>query len=785
MASQVKDRFLELLKSSVLNGIDFVELIPADPKSLRVHFINTVSVDEPKIAATIDGGDRIPSVPVKPINAADWSKDAEGRPLLTLHVEALGDHSNYTLSITSSKLDRSFRQITFSFFALCPSDFDCAKPATECGPDDGALPPIDYLAKDYLSFKHALSDFSALRYPEWQERSEADFGMTFLEALSGLADDLSYYQDRIAAEATLETAAQRRSIVRLARMVDYEPRPATSATALLSCQVKSGPLPAGLLISATLPDGTVIPFEVGLGLSDTSTYIVDARWNLIGPPMYWWDDKERCLLPGATEMFVPGRNHGFYKGQAILIDTPGASTADPPIREIVHLTADGEELVDPLFNSADATRLVWSSDEAIVHGHDLTRTSIKGNIVPVTQGRRTTDRFAIDNAPAPFQDVPLAVMRTGMNSSEKTPIWDYLHSLRQGPLVWLAQPDPQASPLPEIQVNRLAPETDPWTWIQTLLNADEFAPVFTIEPSTWRTVGANLDNSLQYEYDGDQGETIRFGNSEFGVSPDPGDVFEVTYRVGAGAAGNVASDAISIVDPAWASLLLSASNPFPASRGADRETSEQVHRLAPQAFRERQFRAVLAEDYQAAAEELPWVEQAGTAFRWTGSWLTVFTTPDPKAGGPLTVDRHVELIHLLNRRRLAGYESYAPPPRYVSVDLRIHICARTDAFRGDVEAGVLNRLGNSSRRSGASGFFFADHFTFGTPLDRSHLEAAIQEVFGVNGVLAVEYRRRGFVPSFIDLPYILPLANDEILRIDNDPSFPERGSIQVVVEGGK
>ena len=65
------------------------------------------------------------------------------------------------------------------------------------------MPPIDYLAKDFLSFRQALLDFSALRYPEWQERSEADFGVMFLEALSALADDLSYTQDRVAAEATL------------------------------------------------------------------------------------------------------------------------------------------------------------------------------------------------------------------------------------------------------------------------------------------------------------------------------------------------------------------------------------------------------------------------------------------------------------------------------------------------------------------------------------------------------------------------------------------------------
>ena len=141
------------------------------------------------------------------------------------------------------------------------------------------LSRIDYLAKDFLSFRKALLDFSALRYPEWQERSEADFGVMFLEALAGLADDLSYTQDRVAAEAALATATQRRSIVRLARLVDYEPRPATSASVLLQFNVTGTSIPAGLQVSGLNPSGEIIVFEVGRGLADHTNYLVNANWS--------------------------------------------------------------------------------------------------------------------------------------------------------------------------------------------------------------------------------------------------------------------------------------------------------------------------------------------------------------------------------------------------------------------------------------------------------------------------------------------------------------------------
>ena len=781
MATASKDRLLALVESSSLNGIDFVELVDGSPLELRLHFVNAVTVD-PITNITIAGGERIPTVTVESVAAGDWSRDGDGRPLLTLHVDAKGDFSDYTLTLESAALDPYFSHTQFSFEALCPSQFDCAPTPAYCPPPSGERPPIDYLAKDFLSFRQALLDFSALRYPEWQERSEADFGVMFLEALSGVADDLSYHQDRIAAEATLETATQRRSVVRHARMVDYEPRPATSAQVLLMCQVTSGPLPAGVPVRAVNPDGSPVVFEIGLGITDPSSYVVDARWNYPIAP-YWWDDSARCLMRGATEMWLTGRGLGFQPGQALLIDTQGPNTADPPIREIIHIT-EVEEATDALFGATAVTRIAWSNSEGLAFDHDLTRTQVGGNLVPATQGLRYSENFAIDPAPSPAA-LPAAIARQGANSSAQAPLWDYLYGLRVAPLGWLPQADPEAAPLPEIVVRQTKPNDQAWSYAQRLINADEFEPAYAIEAGSYRAVAKRSGGVDHMDYDHDRAEVVRFGNGVFGVKPEPGDTFSVTYRTGAGAAGNVAADSITQVDPAWNGLLVSATNPFAATGGADAETNEQVRRFAPQAFRARQYRAVLASDYEAEAERLPWVQQAGTAFRWTGSWLTVFTTVDPKGVEALAPDRQVELIDLLNRRRLAGYESYVPPARYVSIDLAITFCVKPDAFRGEVAQAVLNALGNSSRPTGSTGFFFADHFTFGTPLERSRLEAAIQSVPGVAGVLSIQYRRRGVVPAFVDLPEVYELATDEILRLDNDPSFPEHGAFQIIPEGGK
>src|SRR3974390_1105300 len=150
--AEPKDRVRALIASTSFNGIDFVEV--AAPRTLRVHFLNKVTVADPAITATIDGGDSVPTVPLRPINnATDWSTDAEGRPLLTLTTLTDGDFSFYRLTITAPALDLILNSTRFSFKATCPSDFDCAPAPPVCPPDDTPVPPIDYLAKDFLSFR--------------------------------------------------------------------------------------------------------------------------------------------------------------------------------------------------------------------------------------------------------------------------------------------------------------------------------------------------------------------------------------------------------------------------------------------------------------------------------------------------------------------------------------------------------------------------------------------------------------------------------------------------------
>jgi hypothetical protein len=111
----------------------------------------------------------------------------------------------------------------------------------------------------------ALLDFASLRYPDWADRLEADAGVMMVELMSALGDEMAFYQDRVSREAYLETASQRRSIRRHARLVDYHMHDGLGASGWLDFTIAAGVvvLPAGTNVFSVSDDNTRIDFETG------------------------------------------------------------------------------------------------------------------------------------------------------------------------------------------------------------------------------------------------------------------------------------------------------------------------------------------------------------------------------------------------------------------------------------------------------------------------------------------------------------------------------------------
>jgi hypothetical protein len=835
------DRKNALLDQTDLTGIDFVYVDPSQVQ-LDVFFLTDPSLTAPTLDVGADAltasqvrihAEPLPDVAVASIT---WAT-RDGRRVLRVTTAAPGEHVLYRLFLddpTHGRIDAFFNDVPFSFKANCPSPFDCEPPPHECPPEAAVDFPVDLLARDFTSFRRALFDFASQRYPEWKDRLEADVGVMLAEIMAHLGDEMAYYQDRIAREHALETASQRRSLRRHARLVDYHVHDGLGATGWLEVQVDSafaGPqnLPAGTDVWAESSSGEMvagvfvprrIPFEVGRGLKEAlagKMYPVTAAANSFAPHL--WDETRTCLPVGATELWIDGHHATALSlidappdrppGRFVVLRTDPTDPALPARRHVVRLIAV-EEQADPLGAalgiSSDVTRLAWEEQDALPFEMDLEAGfTVRGNVVPITAGETFEARFSI--GPSSLPEVPRAVERTGANASVaflytlprvhlQTVRPGVAHAVDKGGLVWLGDPRDPAGADPELHLTEDPGE--PWTWVRALLGTDASLPTdkdFTLDDGTWTRVAAFQrigEEIVHVDYRDGEGVTIRFGDGEFGRPPERGSgqaaddsIFLATYRLGGAAASNVPAGAVTKWLASAAPFLAAVENPLATTGGLDPEDPGDVKRRAPEAFRRVTYRAVRPEDYAEAVERLDFVQRAGCpSFTWTGSWLTAFVTPDPRAVTSLADEQHLLATRQLDRFRQTGREAWVLSPRYADLDLQIRICVEPTSYPGDVEETVLRVLLGKRGPRPIEGFFHPDRFTFGTPLDRSELEAAIQRVPGVRAVEHIRIRRRGVFDWKDFVEHTFTPAAFEVIRVDADPLHPDRGTLELRMEGG-
>ena len=731
---------------------------------------------------------------------------------------------------------------------------------TDRGPDSAGIAiygrPHDGRAKltvqsanpeaDFESLRTALLEFSAQRYPDWQERIPADVGAMVAELLAALGDELSYVQDRYAREGYLETLSQRRSLAEFARLVDYQLDEGLSPRTWLQLTVREddgsadggrgATVTAGARVWADLEGQTPIAYEVGNGLRGyrdipeagltQETFWLHSAWNDLEAHVP--DPTTPCLEVGARELWVKGEPltvdtlpgtpdpqavPGFWIRRKLLIETRPSERDAPRRRHLVVIDEPVEVVQDLLVTDEfgapiTVTRLHWRAEDALPFELDLTATYVSANLVPATAGLTALDHVAIDSPPADHPEIPTTVERGGPYDPQAG-ARAIIHR-RSLPLSgtfgvgWLYAEHPPplgAFPLPEILVEEVQPDLGPpesfaagavWSFIREVVRADEFDHAFTVEPGTWREVisfdrlGVRITHA---DYAGGAGATVRFGDGTFGRRPVYDTVFRIIYRTGPGRRANVPADTVvHLGPPAGAPVgaaappladIVAVRNPLPVIGGRDPEDMELARRIMPEAFRALTFRAVLDEDFEEIAERLAWVQQAGAVSRWTGSWLTTFVTPDPLGSFALSDERRTELEGLTDCVRQAGREVHVPDPVFVDIDLEIALCIEAGAYFGQVQERVIRALVGPARFGDPLPFFHPDNFSFGDPLFRAELEAAIHAVPGVLAVEEIELRRRGQTEHEPFTATSVEVGSDRILRLRNDPRRPDQGSLRV------
>jgi len=112
-------------------------------------------------------------------------------------------------------------------------------------------PIFDYSSRDYSSIMQDLLNRVPNYLPEWTSQDPSDFGVVLLQLFAYVGDLLSYYEDRLAGEAFIQTATQPVSVLNIAAMLGYTPTLTVPASAEL--QVTIGSTVTGPFV---IPQGT-------------------------------------------------------------------------------------------------------------------------------------------------------------------------------------------------------------------------------------------------------------------------------------------------------------------------------------------------------------------------------------------------------------------------------------------------------------------------------------------------------------------------------------------------
>jgi len=821
-----------------LNGIDYLEVLdkdaPQEEERQRTLLVRLLKADPWGLNVgnvQIDGGVRVTGVKVIWVLRAAEASDAhvsqgliseaekdfflgltEPENVLVVRTNTEGDFSTYWLRLVQSStnpappagFDPILSRVAFSFKVECPSDFDC-RPEEVCPPEKVAEPLIDYLAKDYASFRRLMLDRLSVIMPDWQERSPADLGIAVVEVLAYAADYLSYFQDAAATEAYLGTARRRVSVRRHARLLDYAMHDGCNARTWVQVKVdadltlaRGTPLLSRVAgLARRLPPGSAayrqalaqqpVIFET---MHQAALFVDHNEFAL-----YTWGDEECCLPAGATRATLMGHFPNLKAGDVLIFleqrgpESGKATDADLAHRHAVRLTAAtpardplGGQILDPdNTDPVPVTEIEWQAEDALPFPLCLRMVEVPveervpgapdtqpvslalGNVVLADHGQ-TVAAEALAPVPEVGRYRPRLEHADVTHCTGCGPDDDVLQERPASAL--LIQDPRQALPRVELQEGG-----EIWNPQRDLLASDRFATEFVVEVETNRRAG------------------LRFGDGIYGRLPTPDTALVARYRVGNGERGNVGADALYHVVSSDDGIQ-AVRNPLPAQGGTDPEALEEVRLYAPQAFRT-QERAVTEQDYASVAERHPQVQRAMATRRWTGSWYTMFLTVDRQAGLPVDADFEAELRVFLERFRLAGQDVEIDGPHFVPLDLAFTVCVEPGYFRSNVKEALLETFSNREFPGGRRGFFHPDNFTFAQTVYLSQIVAAAMQVPGVRWVDAEvvpakpnRFKRWGqpqrdeFDKGQIDIGRL------EIARLDNDPNAPENGKIEFFMEGG-
>jgi predicted phage baseplate assembly protein len=413
------------------NGLDIVE-VHESRRGLALMFLEPAPAQLGPANIRIDAPPAQPAVAVTSVRRVA-SSDPKLRDHLIVELSGVGGEGVYQVSMVETAPDgrpgTSPLRGLDPRFTSCSVRFDIDEPGpvpTIAKATPAPLPSAapSYLARDYDALRQLLLDRLTEDVPGWSEQHVPDVIVMLVELLAFLGDDLSYYQDAVASEAYLQTARQRTSIRRHARLVGYpfhegcNARAWVNVTVSADCDVTLRQVSfLAETPSATMPFAPVraeLPAPYGPGETPAGQHpwaaVVSMRLAHNAIRLWDWGESDTYLPVGATEATLAEPDE---KGSGVLQLAPGdlvmfeemtgadGGPRDETHRHVVRLTRVahtrdpllGRGLLEVEWDSLDALPFQLPITIPVADAGETTRCAVAhANLILVDQGSWITDQ---------------------------------------------------------------------------------------------------------------------------------------------------------------------------------------------------------------------------------------------------------------------------------------------------------------------------------------------------------------------------------------------------------
>ncbi len=775
-----------------LNGIDFglMQLDTASPPQfgvLELHFYNDQNLDALVAAGNtpaalwallpVSGGERVVAGPSSgQVHVTQLVHSAS--QIVQVTIAPVGDYSRYTLTILQPGFDPVFSQIVFRFRPGCFSS-NC-KPLI---PIKAAVvqPAIDYLAKDYDSFRHTIISAMMQRIPGWQPTSEAALEVALLDLFSAVGEELSDYQDRVMQEAYWISAQKRISLRRHARLIDYFIHEGNQATTILALNFPG-------TSSYTVPSlqqawtGIDPKLPSTIWFAATNPQFVHSVFSSV--PLYTWSNAIPSLAAGATQADLAFSSSADATTAAGLI-TGGKITRllvqewlnpatglqadrNPQKRQVLNLTG-AKVITDPL-TGLPLVRVTWRQQDALlfnycfvvnIDGIWIPNISLfHGNLVEMVQGKETKFLYVPPGTPLTPGVYNFQFNAVGAAECRLPPAF---------PVLWTKTTPGGLQPsVSTVQITVTdSSGTTQWQEQTDLIHSESTDRHFVVE----------TDEQLRTQ--------IRFGDGTNGLALPDDAMVNCSWLSGYGPDGNIGQDSLVNFDATGMPdiSLGTVWNPFDVTDGLAPESTNVIRRRVPEAFLYNQARAITLDDYIARAMEVPGVSNAAALYMWTGSWRTVRVVIDPDGTTTLSQTLRAAVEQALDAVHLIGEDVEVRAPQYAPLIITVDVCISEDFWIEDVSPVIEQAFSNSYTSDGQMAFFNPDRWTFGQAIYASQIEGVLTLIPGVEHVVSILMTR--WWNQSVKSNEVMTMAPEEIVLVSNDPSRMEDGSITFNYYGGR